>query len=608
VVLKIAEIAFLPVVQRELREGARRPFNYWLRVAGATAGVLLLYSIHSSAGGNQAAEGLQLFTSLHVLLLALICCMVPAMSADCIARETREGTLGLLFLTPLTAMGIVLGKVFVQAIRAFTLWLAVLPVLIIPFVSGGVTTGDIASALTIEFCVTLLCLAAGLLASSLAKARSTAFLLAAGFAVGFICIFAAGLGLRFFWKVRTPGESILLTQAISSGEDLITGQPGGPTSTGVVYVSGLGWLYRPPGTFRGTGVLVNGRITRIGFGWSTYFSALATRNVWRSLLLESGLAVPLLVLLVLRIAAYRVAHSWREKPPSVRRENWIKTFCMPLAQRRFARKMQRALDRNPIAWLQQYSWKARLSKWGLCLAFVLLECAATTGNPSEILAAQPFMLLILAAAFTFVGVNSFLTEKKSGALELLLVTPVSPNQIIFGRVWGLWKQFLPAGVTLLLVWVAAENMVSNNLNWIGWPSPRNNGIIWSLVASPLRASLRYNLGRAGIIGYGYYNFNSVVNPTFKLFVTTLTFLTLPVFATYFALRVKNLIVAAALTWLALFGCPFFAFSVLGLILSLLNAHLPPASLYAAAFLSNLTFALLACFLLRHSLSRRIYAF
>ena len=191
-------------------------------------------------------------------------------------------------------------------------------------------------------------------------------------------------------------------------------------------------------------------------GWSPYFSAPATRNVWRSLLLESLLAVPLLFLLVLWFAARQMERSWHDQPPSLRRESWIKTFCVPLARRRFARQMQETLEWNPIAWLQQYSWKARLSKWGLCLGLVLLECAATTGSASGLLDAQYLMLLILAAAFTFVGVNSFLTEKKSGALELLLVTPVTPDQIIFGRVWGLWKQFLPAGLTLLLLWLYAQ--------------------------------------------------------------------------------------------------------------------------------------------------------
>jgi hypothetical protein len=44
--------------------------------------------------------------------------------------------------------------------------------------------------------------------------------------------------------------------------------------------------------------------------------------------------------------------------------------------------MRATLEWNPIAWLQQYSWQARVSKWGLCLAIVVIECACTTGNAS----------------------------------------------------------------------------------------------------------------------------------------------------------------------------------------------------------------------------------
>jgi len=90
--LKVAAANFLPVVQRELREGARRPFNYWLRVAGAAAAGLLLYFINQSAGGNQAAEGLRLFTGLHEMLLVLICVLVPAMSA--VAVDAPVGQAG----------------------------------------------------------------------------------------------------------------------------------------------------------------------------------------------------------------------------------------------------------------------------------------------------------------------------------------------------------------------------------------------------------------------------------------------------------------------------------------------------------------------------------
>ena len=108
---------------------------------------------------------------------------------------------------------------------------------------------------------------------------------------------------------------------------------------------------------------------------------------------------------------------------------------------------------EPIAWLQQYSWKARLSKWGLCLAFLLVEVAARNAdeerlnNPSGVAADA-------GRDYTFGGVSSFLEEKRSGALELLLVTPIPVNKLIFGRVWGLWKQFLPAGVVLACGYLA----------------------------------------------------------------------------------------------------------------------------------------------------------
>ncbi|MGD1083217.1 MAG: ABC transporter permease subunit [Verrucomicrobiota bacterium] len=586
--MKIPGTDFLPVVQRELREGARRPFNYWLRVGGATAGVLLLYAVHKSAQGDQTTEGIQLFTSLHLMLLVLICALVPAMSADCVAREKREGTLGLLFLTPLTAMGVAVGKGMVQAFRAFTLWLAVLPVLIIPFLMGGVTGGDVFSAVTIEFCVTLLCLAAGMLASSLAKARSTAFVLAVCFGVAFVCLFAGLLGAGFFSKFVAPGEPLLLSQLSSLGESLITGRS----------ESYLGILRN--------GVPV-GALSRLGGGWTPYFSGPPISHVWQTLLLQSWLAVSLFCCLVLGFAARQMERCSLDQTPSLRREGWIKTCCAPLARRRFERRMRRTLEWNPIAWLQQYSWKARASKWGLCLGFVLLECAATTGEPSEILDTQYLLLAILAAAMTFAGVNSFLKEKKSGALELLLITPVSSNQIIFGRVWGLWRQFLPAGLTLLLVWAASQKLVSSMELW----SFGDRGEFWRILTMPLREwNSHYHPYVPDFVRPEAYHSRVMLidNAAFQIFVAAAGFFTLPVFATCFALRRKNLIVAAALTWLAVLFCPFFAFMVLGLIWGPFNGHLPPAAPYLGVLLSNLAFALLACRYLRRSLSRRIYSF
>ena len=69
------------------------------------------------------------------------------------------------------------------------------------------------------------------------------------------------------------------------------------------------------------------------------------------------------------------------------------------------------------------------------------------------------------------------------------------------------------------------------------------------------------------------------------------------------MRVKNLIVAAVLAWVGLVLPPYVA----ALFVELANQDnfglfcflLPPA---------NLALVLLVCFLLRHSLSRRIYSF
>jgi hypothetical protein len=263
-----------------------------------------------------------------------------------------------------------------------------------------------------------------------------------------------------------------------------------------------------------------------------------------------------------RFAARRIERSWQDKIPSPRRESLLRRYCTPVFRRRFRRNMQRTLDWNPIAWLQQYSWKARLSKWGLCLIFVLIEFLAFQAFPDKHKALVP-LLLILGGIYTFVGAGSFLEEKRNGALELLLVTPISVNKLIFGRACGLWLQFLPAGLV-----VAGD--------YAGW--------LWS-----------------------YPSEGDFLNgPVVGSLVLACVFLTLPVFATYCALRVKNLIVAAVLTWVAA-GLPamfaaesiqmFADFDKVGLLI-----------IVPIFFLSYGAFAMLACSLLRHSLSRRIYSF
>jgi ABC-type transport system involved in multi-copper enzyme maturation permease subunit len=375
-IVKKADTNFLPVVQRELREGARRPFNYWLRVAGAAAGMLLFYQLHLTLGGNQTAAGLRLFTSLHQMMLVLICLIVPAISADCISSEKREGTLGLLFLTPLTAMGIIVGKGLVQMFRAFTLWLAVVPVLTVLFLLGGVTATDVISALAIEFCVTLLCLSAGIMASALTKTRYAALLLAASLTFFLLAGFSVLLEAAFDFQVYNIHASgpILITglptppapmlpgsfistpfpPAVSMGSPVIRTRTNpiqyAPITQSVIG-NGPSWARSITGTVVPTPITRTPTVVTPQAGWASYASTPANRTAWYSILLECLFAVPLLFYLALRLAAHQMANSWQEKGPSVRRESWIKAYCVPIARERFTRKLQRLLDSNPIAWL-----------------------------------------------------------------------------------------------------------------------------------------------------------------------------------------------------------------------------------------------------------------
>ena len=59
-------------------------------------------------------------------------------------------------------------------------------------------------------------------------------------------------------------------------------------------------------------------------------------------------------------------------------------------------------------------------------------------------------------------------DRRSGALELLLSTPITVRQIIHGQLLSLWKQFGPASVLVLLtdlIFLSARNEDSWRLFW-----------------------------------------------------------------------------------------------------------------------------------------------
>ena len=137
-----------PVLERELRVASRRPATWRLRLATGIVGAMATagcFWFYGGLGGAGMEAGSALFTTLG------IACGVWGMIAGCqrtadgIGRERREGTLGLLFLTDLTGWDVVLGKLAAAGCEIAYQMLALVPMMAIPLLVGGV--GPVALAM-----------------------------------------------------------------------------------------------------------------------------------------------------------------------------------------------------------------------------------------------------------------------------------------------------------------------------------------------------------------------------------------------------------------------------------------------------------------------------
>jgi ABC-type transport system involved in multi-copper enzyme maturation permease subunit len=405
----------LPVIERELRAAARQPFTYYLRLLGVAALLLegLLFGMRQGFGSNLGGA---LFGSLHSALFLAIWVLVPILTADCLSRERREGTLGLLFLTPLRAGGIVVAKGLAQGLRAATLWFAVLPVLTIPFLLGGVSWSQALLSVLVNFSAVCWALSAGLLASAWNRTWTRALLWAVILAI--LSVIALGIcaGVFIFPAFSRRGAYPSPLYALLTGGGFVGN-----------------WL----------GV------------WPAYMRVTAaTQLVWASGKL-AGVSLLALGIAIL-LAGAKTRRVWQEGPPS-RGQVWLqRTFCRPILWVGLLHRWMRwKLDHNPIGWLGQRTWSGRLVTWGWFAVIVSLYSAVLTDRDffRGYSAMQRAIAWMLAITIALSAAGSFRRERETGVLELLLVSPLGESAIIWGRLRGLWGQFLPAVSVLLGIWL-----------------------------------------------------------------------------------------------------------------------------------------------------------
>ena len=376
----------LAVLHRELRVEARKPGQYWMRVVAGSS-VLAMLVVQMIAGRVGGGDGAALFAMMQQAILVMIMLFVPLTTADCISRERREGTLFLLGLTPLTPLGVLLAKVASRLIAILGWMLPAIPMLVIPVLLGGVGSDLILFGLTVDVAMLAVALGVGMLASAGAERWGVAMV--------------RGLWWSYFFSL------LYLVMAIM----FLTGEsPDGIEALGLPV---LVVVHMPSAL--------------------SYFSAKGGEA-----LVAFASAGAILCTVALVICSGSLRSAWRQEPPSAEAQAARNFFIKPLLLPEVFRGLRRhRLRGNPVAWLQGFSTRARVIKWGLLLVVTVAETFLVFSRDLYSPMPQFILLGLLTFSVAFSASASLLNERQSGALELLLVTPLRPGQFIRGRFWAI---------------------------------------------------------------------------------------------------------------------------------------------------------------------------
>jgi len=416
-------MTFLPIVARELRVASRRRSTFWGRASAAAAVVGVgVWSFLMMAQEPPATLSLALF-SIMTAGAALYCLFSGLWStADCLSREKREGTLGLLFLTDLRGYDVVLGKLAATSLTAFYGVLAMVPMLAVPLLLGGVTPGEFGRMALVIVDALFFSLTLGLCISAMSRSARKAVL--------------ATLLMLLFFTLILP-----------------------------ICSAWLDHLGRP---HRVVQALL---LPSPGFTFAAAFDALykTRRNdFWWSLALIHGLAWVFLI-----TASVAAPRSWQDKPPTARGqrrgERWQLWTFGEVGERLAFRS--RLLNENAYFWLAA---RARMRPAAVWAALGIVACVWAWGLARyhrEWL--NPFMYFLTCGLLSlliklWVGAEAgrqLAEDRHAGTLELLLSTPLSVREIVRGQFLALQRQFLgPVAVTLAAFLVFLQATLSDTLD------------------------------------------------------------------------------------------------------------------------------------------------
>ena len=391
-------MTFLPIVERELRAAARRraTFGMRIRIAGGAA-LAVAASAVASLIAPSVTFGPSLFWGLSGLCMVYCLFAGRLMTADCLSREKREGTLGLLFLTDLNGYDIVMGKLAATSLTGFYVLIALLPFLAVPFLAGGMTSGELWRMALVLVNTFLFSLAVGLFASSISRDQRKAM-----------------------------GANLLLLLALTLGLPVIAGinflRNGHPPIQELLYSC-------PVYAF----VLCADKL----------FAAAPARFWW-----SVATTLDMTVILTL-LACHTEPRSWKDKftPRPLPRKSEPRSESLRHDDAQIATPFRRRLlNVNAYLWLASRPQRKAFYVWALIIVVGCWWSIPQFFFPSIKLEAGCTLAVMLNIALklwvTVEAGHQLAEDKKSGAFELLLTTPMTLRDIVRGQWLALRRQFL----------------------------------------------------------------------------------------------------------------------------------------------------------------------
>ena len=430
-----------PVFSREVAITPRRPRVYAARVAYGLALLVLMSTAWLVLTGAQmirdlgdlARFGAILFQLLAPLQLTVAVFFSALLAAGAVAHEKDRRTMVLLLLTKMTNSELVLGKLLASLLNVLVLLAVSLPVFMLTVLFGGVSFPQIARVFAVTLASVLVC---GSLGSTLALWREKTFQALAMTVLVLVFWLALwevvaggllgqawlGLSCQRWAAAMSPWQAILAATQPFVELDAASGLGGSP----VVLFVGCATL---------AALLLNViAIARVRAWNASSDGTVFVREdeTWH------------------RASIWGAEYDAAQGADSAAPADQSGPARAPAAPKTAARKKPtRAVWDNPILWREICTWAYGRKMLLMRLAYLVLFGLAATCLYGALHSDETFTLssgsVVLVPLFLLSlvlvnaqAVTSLTSERDGRALDLLLVSELTPKEIVYGKLGGVF--------------------------------------------------------------------------------------------------------------------------------------------------------------------------